>query len=130
MIDPYEEYEEYLDLKGNIFIVAKQLADKRLISYINKIIWKIMKSADAVNLIPDNLDFVYIDGNHSYEYVLRDIELYFPKVKEGGVVGGHDYHNESKAREVKKAVDEFTKKNQLKLHIKGGLTGTDWWVIK
>ncbi|GAI57889.1 unnamed protein product [marine sediment metagenome] len=83
-------------------------------------------SADAVNLIPDNLDFVYIDGNHAYEFVKEDIKNYWPKVKKGGVFGGHDYYNLSKAREVKKAVDEFVKENKLKL-----FTGNiDWWVVK
>ena len=37
-------------------------------------------------------DFVYIDGDHSGENVARDIEQYFPKVKPGGYIGGHDYH--------------------------------------
>ena len=37
-------------------------------------------------------DFVYIDGDHSGESVARDIKQYFPKVKPGGYIGGHDYH--------------------------------------
>lgn len=37
-------------------------------------------------------DLIYIDGNHSYEYCKRDIELYKPLVKAGGVLAGHDYH--------------------------------------
>tara|TARA_Y100000385_G_scaffold237919_1_gene252723 strand:- start:1330 stop:1878 length:549 start_codon:yes stop_codon:yes gene_type:complete len=39
----------------------------------------------------DKYDFVYIDGDHSGENVARDIEQYFPKVKKGGYIGGHDY---------------------------------------
>jgi hypothetical protein len=38
-----------------------------------------------------NYDFVYIDGAHDYESVKKDIELYLPKVKDGGYIGGHDY---------------------------------------
>lgn len=39
----------------------------------------------------DSLDFVYIDANHAYEYVKEDLELWYPKVKSGGFVMGHDY---------------------------------------
>ena len=39
----------------------------------------------------ESLDFVYIDANHAYDWVVRDIELWYPKVKKGGVLWGHDY---------------------------------------
>lgn len=38
-----------------------------------------------------SLDFVYIDANHTYECVKEDIELWYPKVKIGGYLCGHDY---------------------------------------
>ena len=38
-----------------------------------------------------SLDFVYIDANHAYDFVKQDIELWYPKVKKGGYLGGHDY---------------------------------------
>jgi hypothetical protein len=37
-------------------------------------------------------DFIYIDGNHEYEDVKKDIELYLPKTKQ--LIGGHDYQKE------------------------------------
>jgi predicted O-methyltransferase YrrM len=37
------------------------------------------------------LDFVFIDGLHSYENVVEDINLWLPKVKKGGVLAGHDF---------------------------------------
>lgn len=39
----------------------------------------------------ESLDFIYIDGNHKYDYVVEDINLWYPKVKRGGLVMGHDY---------------------------------------
>jgi hypothetical protein len=36
------------------------------------------------------LDFVYIDGNHSYRAVKADIEAWRPKIRDGGYIGGHD----------------------------------------
>ena len=39
----------------------------------------------------ESLDFVYIDANHSYEYVKSDIENWKKKIKKGGFIGGHDF---------------------------------------
>ncbi len=64
-----------------------------------------MTSVVAAGIFPDNyFDFVYIDADHRYEYVVLDIEFWLPKVKKGGILGGHDYGNEAG---VKKAVDEW-----------------------
>lgn len=38
-----------------------------------------------------SLDFIYIDADHRYMPVVRDIELYLPKLKKGGIIAGHDY---------------------------------------
>ena len=49
-------------------------------------------SYNVVNNFKDNdYDFIYIDGSHTYESVKRDLELYLPKLKKGGIIGGHDY---------------------------------------
>lgn len=50
------------------------------------------KSEIAAHMFEDeSLDFVYIDANHAYDFVKQDIELWYPKVKTGGWVLGHDY---------------------------------------
>ncbi len=36
-------------------------------------------------------DWIYIDGNHLYEFVKQDLQLYYPKVKPGGCITGDDY---------------------------------------
>ena len=49
-------------------------------------------SSNAVKLFKDeSLDFVFIDGAHDYTSVVEDINLWLPKVKNGGILGGHDY---------------------------------------
>lgn len=58
-------------------------------------------------------DFVYIDGNHSYKECLKDLELWYPKLKSGGIFSGHDYTNRPPSIEVKRAVDEFSEKYNL-----------------
>jgi predicted O-methyltransferase YrrM len=67
---------------------------------------KKMYSAEAVEDIKDgSLDFVFIDGDHSYAGCSNDIKLWKSKVKKGGWIGGHDYAH-PKLPGVKKAVDE------------------------
>jgi hypothetical protein len=73
----------------------------------------------AVNLFLDNsLDFVYIDANHGYSAVVRDLGVWYHKVKKGGYLCGHDYP----FHEVKKAVDEFCSSNGFSMFI-----STDDW---
>jgi hypothetical protein len=51
-----------------------------------------MESSKAAAMIPDeSLDFVYIDGDHSYEGVRDDLANYLPKVRAGGLICGDDY---------------------------------------
>ena len=51
-----------------------------------------MPSLEAAALFEDNsLDFVFIDAMHDYEAVKDDINTWYPKVKVGGYIGGHDY---------------------------------------
>jgi hypothetical protein len=48
-------------------------------------------SVEMSKHIADNsLDLCFIDADHSYKGVKRDIEAYYPKVKEGGIICGHD----------------------------------------
>jgi SAM-dependent methyltransferase len=58
---------------------------------------------------PDEFfDWVYIDGNHSYEFVRQDLELYFRKLKPGGYIVCDDYHHAGFWNDgVTRAVDEF-----------------------
>jgi len=49
-------------------------------------------SFDAVHDVEDeSLDFVYIDGDHTFDYVMTDIIWWAKKVRIGGMVSGHDY---------------------------------------
>jgi len=72
--------------------------------------------------LPDeHLDFIYIDGDHSYAGVLRDLAAAYPKVKRGGLIMGHDYGiNWDKAtidwgHEVDKALEVFLSETGLRL---------------
>ncbi|WP_409365308.1 glycosyltransferase family 2 protein [Aliiroseovarius halocynthiae] len=49
-------------------------------------------SAEVLASYPDNyFDWVYIDGNHLYDFVCKDLELSFRKVRPGGTIAGDDF---------------------------------------
>ena len=70
------------------------------------------------NTIENNsIDVVYIDGDHSYDKVTQDINLWYPKVKENGFLCGHDYSKKPKHKHVGvvQAVDEFVDFHNLEI---------------
>lgn len=69
-------------------------------------------SVAAADGIEDgSLDFVFIDADHSYEGCSKDIKAWAPKVRQGGMVAGHDYN--LKWPGVVKAVDEVYPKRTV-----------------
>lgn len=122
LIDPYAEYIDGDGMKKS-FKLAEREAKRRLSCFDgNKYSFIKETSADASTYFEDNtLDFVYIDGNHAYEYVIKDIKVWRPKVKEGGVIGGDDFC--IKFPGVCRAVTEYSLESNL--DIKG--KGLDWW---
>ena len=124
-IDAWQNFDEnsYVD-------IANRSNDEQILIYANtsvrlaqygqrSIVWR-MTSEQAAPAMPDEtLDFCYIDADHRYEAVKRDIEMWLPKVRPGGLICGHDYVNDGEIYNksdgsliglfgVKKAVTEFT----------------------
>jgi hypothetical protein len=72
-------------------------------------------SMDAVKKIKDgSLDFVYIDANHGFDYVMEDLIEWSKKVRVGGIVSGDDYYDFRKAGVIE-AVDAYTKAHGIKV---------------
>jgi hypothetical protein len=121
-IDPWREFsEEVYQDKANVaegeheaFMAEAKL---RLARFGERSRILRMTSEEAAREIADgSLDFAYLDAQHHYEAVRDDIALWFPKVKPGGLLGGHDYIDAVTREaetgretlfEVKRAVDEF-----------------------
>ena len=73
----------------------------------------------AASFAPDSFDFVYLDGNHHYEFVLRDLEDFAARLKPGGLLFGHDFFEDDFARRehygVVGAVLTFLKRSDFRL---------------
>lgn len=87
-IDPFETYEEYRGSENDF--VSIDIFLKEMTPYFGRYTLLKQTSASAAGSVPQ-VDFVYIDGNHDPEFVKQDIKLYWPKIKSGGFISGHDY---------------------------------------
>ena len=74
-------------------------------------LWKLDSVSAALTFPNDSLDFVFIDADHAYESVKKDLEVWYNKIKPLGIIGGHDYNNPG----VKMAVDEFCQTKKLSI---------------
>jgi len=85
----------------------------------------VYKSSDVFSqTIPDNyLDFIFIDGDHSYDGALKDFNNFYKKVKIGGIFAGHDYNN----KEVNRAIKDFVKSDYESIIT---LNDNVWYKIK
>ena len=119
LIDVWDDYngsDNYYSDKNFDCVVNKFKNNKKV---------KIIKnfSVNALKYIPDNsLDFIYIDGNHQYEYVYQDISLWISKLKVNGVMSGHDIC----LINVRNAVKDFCFNKNIKFKIEI----PDWYFIK
>ena len=112
-IDPYVEYHGYPKER----IERKmQEAHERLDKYECYTLVR-TTSVEAAKLFEDgSQDFVFIDGAHDYKSVVEDIKAWYPKVRKGGILSGHDYYQgKSGGMGVIQAVDEFVKEKGVEL---------------
>ena len=131
-IDPYIRYSDQdkmsdlvEDVKGDQLydFVSKRLKNK----FADRSIF-IRGTSKELDEEPDEFfDFIYIDGDHTYEGANTDLINTFSKIKKNGILSGDDYGVfEDIGFGVRKAVDEFSLKNNLKLNVDESF----WWIIK
>jgi len=79
-----------------------------------QVIIKKKSSLDVLSKFENNFfDWIYVDGDHRYEFVKKDLELCYSKIKKNGFIAGDDYNHQwgPKKIQVAKAVDEFINKD-------------------
>lgn len=123
LIDCYAKYiqkGEELD-----FSKEKEVMFERLKEYEDRYTLFEMTSEKAHVLVKDNsLDFVYIDSNHQFSYVLDDIRWWSKKVKSKGVIGGHDILGFGVFLPVLAYALSTFNIHRLRISM------TDWWIVK
>lgn len=128
-IDAYQHRQTYRDvfnLPQEEFNRLFQYTSQRLRKFGRRFRLIRKTSQAAVKYIPDNLDFVYMDANHSFNGVLGDLSDWFFQIKDGGIIGGHDYGHVNHPG-VKKAVDQFFNRFHWPINLEP--QGV-WWVQK
>jgi len=87
------------------------------------------KSQNVSDLFP-MVDFVELDGNHTYDQVSFEIEVYEKKIKSGGMLCGHDYFGRYN-RPVKKAVRDYARfhKRDVQASETNENLGMWWWRV-
>lgn len=123
-VDPYELYIDWDDNQPNAEKNKTDQANK-VSKYQDRYTHYYETSDDAVKHFEDeSLDFVFIDGLHTYDQVLKDCRNYYSKIKKGGYIIGHDF---ARIESVNKAVREFAKEvNANILNAKQDL----WYFVK
>ena len=123
LVEPYADHEcsiakwgEYNKNNISSHENAKKRARKALAGY--NVEWLEMFSEDAAGKVQNNsLDFIHIDGEHSYDFGMIDIILWSRKVRVGGVASGHDYNDWEKEKPlVTRAVDDYTSAHKISFY--------------
>ncbi len=151
---PHQEYDDASNHREHIDAYSQSMENIK--GFEDRAYMLRMKGEHACDFIQDeSLDFIYIDANHTYDAVKQDLKLWYPKIKSGGLVMGHDYlpdyFYEGKEEKnqavytypdgkpelakfsgffgVKPAVDEFASENGYTVNKTNEFLGT-WWFIK
>ena len=99
--NPVSPHYDYASISGDL--KAQYLVNIEPVKSVVKTLD--MQSGEASKKFKkQSVDFVYIDGSHDYDSVCVDIEIWLPKLKPGGMIGGHDYTTHQGVRE---AVDTY-----------------------
>lgn len=120
---PYQDWNRYIDeeMMLHAFNSAKSIADQ----FPGRADIIKTTSEDAANRFKGLLDFIFIDGDHSYERCYQDLNLWYDKVRPGGLFSGHDFSLPG----VNKAILEFRTERNIKGFFKV-IPNDVWYWIK
>ena len=126
LIDPWASQQEY---EGRFYSVNQEEMDVLFQEVQEKFAPRPEVTihrdfSTKVSFPKEYFDWVYIDGNHDYEFVLNDLRHYYPLVKKGGFLCGDDYGWDDASPRTqggpKRAVDEFAEEKGFLTLIAGG----------
>lgn len=129
---PLNDGSTYVDMSADKWTLVKGECMRRISANADRVT-VIEGSTKETHGIEADLDFVFVDADHSYEGCRDDIAAWWPMVKAGGYLCGHDYGPKPEGKEryekpgVTAAVNEFVESSGLDL-----VTGSDgtWFLQK
>ena len=126
LIDPWKFQPEF----PNRWFGGKRAKGQADMDQIYESVRKRFADAPSVSILRDfsdqalarfedeSLDWVYLDGNHAYDHVRKDLSLALAKVRPGGFITGDDYTWGRKCGfPVEKAVRDFVKEHALEAQL-------------
>lgn len=108
LVDAWKTMDQFGDASNEQAWHDENLANVKILTEPHKKKVKFLRGHSvkmSEKVEDESLDFIYLDGDHSYEGVLADLMAWVPKVKKGGLVSGHDYLNNNYG--VQEAVLKF-----------------------
>lgn len=109
LVDPYESYADFKDYNKQLLVQMRREAERKLQPFASRTKWLRCTSQEAISKLDGHFDFIYVDGNHAYEYALSDMINYYRLLSPKFVFGGHDVD----LPEVAKAFVEFVSNNHI-----------------
>ena len=136
-IDPWRRWNE--DVYDDVSNVSQAEQDSRCQETIERLspfgersnVMRMTSQEAAASFADGQLDFVYIDAQHHYEAVRDDLKRWYPKVKAGGFLAGHDYldgQDPAGAFGVRSAVDEFASAEGLRCAVSREKLYASWFI--
>lgn len=123
-IDPWAAIDTKYpqELQDKIFAYARERLSGYNVQFLRK------TSMEALADIPDrSLDFIFIDGDHRFDFVCPDIIFWAKKVKSGGIVSVHDVYGGEVG--VQKAVEAYVHAHDIRpWYVTKELQPTAYWV--
>jgi hypothetical protein len=128
-VDPWREVPdgEYVD-RANVPQAAQEGRYRETVERLQRFgsrseIWRMTSAEAATHVEAGTLDFVYVDARHDFDSVLEDLGCWWPKLRPGAIMAGHDYVDGDLPNGVfgvKSAVDRFFDELELDVHATDG----------
>jgi hypothetical protein len=97
LVDPWTQQKDYVDIANVDPVEQEERMEQtrtRLARFKDRVELLRAFSFDAVKTFDDcSLDFVYVDAVHDFQGALDDLVDWWPKVRPGGIMAGHDYYD-------------------------------------
>jgi len=129
LVDPYEPHG---DIPGATRDVDLMVAVAALAPYYGRTRFFRTTSTNLATHWPvwiGRPQFIYVDGNHSYEAVVADLEAWWPLVEPTGILAGHDFDSERHPGVVR-AVEEFAARHGVVVRLTHEAECRSWYIYR